>query len=173
MCDSLRLGCNSIAVIILLDAAPLLVLLPQNISPKLEKLNRRAPFLVCGKECNCNRSPSISAQRVARAKILFAKFKLSSIIRNTALYRNVCIIQAIFVYHMFALHKDWTRSFYLCLCTLELCNFWISAHALAFILPTPFCTSFSLWSLNECNVWFLFSKNIHFTYFTLLLLYIL
>ena len=71
--DLLCLVYNSILVSILLYAAPLFVSLPQNISQKLEKFNRRAHRLICGKECNCNRFPSFSSQRVARAKNFFAK----------------------------------------------------------------------------------------------------
>ena len=64
---------NSIVVSVFLYAAPLFVTLPQNISQKLEKFNRRAHRLICGSDCNCIRFPSLSSQRVTRARHFFVK----------------------------------------------------------------------------------------------------
>ena len=64
---------NSIVVSVFLYAAPLFVTLPQNISQKLEKFNRRAHRLICGSDCDCIRFPSLSSQRITRARHFFVK----------------------------------------------------------------------------------------------------
>ena len=71
--DLLCVVYNSIVVSILLYAAPLFASLPLNISQKIEKFNRRAHRLICGKECSCNRFPSISSLRIQRARRFFMK----------------------------------------------------------------------------------------------------
>jgi len=71
--DQLCLVYKSIIVSLLLYAAPLFASLPQNVSQKLEKFNRRVHRLICGEACECNRFPCLSSLRVARATNFFIK----------------------------------------------------------------------------------------------------
>ena len=62
---------NSLIVSLFLYCAPLFISLPQNISQKLEKFNKRVHSLICGKCCKCPLFPPISSLRERRARKFF------------------------------------------------------------------------------------------------------